>query len=106
MNYYGAKELANSFRTVRKNTIRIANDIPETSYDYKAAPDTRSVREMLAHIAACRHARDATGVADGQWFGRPLRVRRAAALDEYRCLPAAAGELRRDPTAASPVRAR
>ena len=29
MNYYGAKELANSFRTVRKNTIQTAEDIPE-----------------------------------------------------------------------------
>ena len=28
MNYYGAKELANSFRTVRKNTIQTAEDIP------------------------------------------------------------------------------
>ena len=29
MNYYGAKELAESFRTVRKNTIQVAEDIPE-----------------------------------------------------------------------------
>ena len=29
MNYYGAKELASSFRTVRKNTIQTAEDIPE-----------------------------------------------------------------------------
>src|SRR6266498_3970382 len=51
MNYYGAKDLASAFRTVRKNTIQIANDIPESQYDFKAAPDTRSVRELLAHIA-------------------------------------------------------
>ena len=29
MNYYGAKELAESFQTVRKNTILIAEEIPE-----------------------------------------------------------------------------
>ena len=33
MNYYGAKELANSFRTVRKNTIQTAEDIPKDSTD-------------------------------------------------------------------------
>jgi uncharacterized damage-inducible protein DinB len=51
MTYYGGKELAAGFRTVRKNTIRIAEDIPENKYDFTAAPDTRSVRRMLAHIA-------------------------------------------------------
>ena len=29
MNLYGPKELADSMRTVRKNTILIAEDIPE-----------------------------------------------------------------------------
>jgi len=28
MTYYGGKELADAFRTVRKNTIQIAQDIP------------------------------------------------------------------------------
>ena len=51
MNYYGAKELADSFRTVRKNTIQIAEDIPEAQYGYRAAPDSRSVSELLVHIA-------------------------------------------------------
>ena len=51
MNYYGGKELAASFRTVRKNTIAIAQDIPEEKYSFRAAPDTRSVGELLAHIA-------------------------------------------------------
>jgi uncharacterized damage-inducible protein DinB len=52
MTYYGAKELADSFRTVRKNTILVAEDIPEEQYGYRAAPDTRSVGELLYHIAA------------------------------------------------------
>ena len=51
MTYYGGKDLAASYRTVRKNTIRIAEDIPENKYDFTAAPDTRSVRRMLVHMA-------------------------------------------------------
>jgi uncharacterized damage-inducible protein DinB len=55
MTYYGAKEIAESFRTVRKNTIQVAEDIPEEKYSYRAAPDTMSVAEMLAHLAAITH---------------------------------------------------
>lgn len=51
MNYYGGKELAASFRTVRKNTLAVAQDIPEDKYSFRAAPDTRSVGELLSHIA-------------------------------------------------------
>ena len=51
MNYYGGKDLADAFRTVRKNTIQIAEDIPEDKYEFRAAPDTRSVAQTLAHIA-------------------------------------------------------
>jgi uncharacterized damage-inducible protein DinB len=58
MTYYGGKELAASFRTVRNNTIKIANDIPEDKYDFKAAPDVRSVRETLVHIALGTHFAD------------------------------------------------
>jgi uncharacterized damage-inducible protein DinB len=51
MTYYGAKELAASFRTVRKNTIQIAEEIPESKFDFRAAPDTRTVAQTLTHIA-------------------------------------------------------
>ena len=51
MSYYGAADLAAAFRTVRANTIQIAEDIPENKYDFKAAPDCRSVAQMLTHIA-------------------------------------------------------
>jgi uncharacterized damage-inducible protein DinB len=51
MNYYSAKEMAESFRTVRKNTLVIAQDLPAEKYAFRAAPDTRSVGELLAHIA-------------------------------------------------------
>jgi uncharacterized damage-inducible protein DinB len=48
---YGATELANAFRTVRRNTIQTARDIPEDKYDFGAAPGVRTVRELLRHIA-------------------------------------------------------
>ena len=51
MNYYGAKELADSFRTVRKNTIQTAQDIPEDQYGFTPAEGTRSIGRTLAHIA-------------------------------------------------------
>ena len=51
MNYYGAKELADSFRTVRKNTIQTAEDIPEERYGFTAAEGTRSIAKILVHIA-------------------------------------------------------
>jgi uncharacterized damage-inducible protein DinB len=51
MTHYGGKELARSFRTVRNNTITIAEEIPEDRYDFKPAADARSVRELLSHIA-------------------------------------------------------
>src|ERR1700690_1577913 len=51
MTYYGPKEMAASFRTVRGNTIKIAEEIPEESYSFRAAPECRSVAETLVHIA-------------------------------------------------------
>ena len=51
MTYYGSKELADSFRTVRKNTIVIAEEIPEEHYSFRAAPETRTVAQTLTHIA-------------------------------------------------------
>jgi uncharacterized damage-inducible protein DinB len=51
MASYGTKEMANAFRTVRKNTIQTAEEIPEDKYDFVAAPGTRAVRDLLQHIA-------------------------------------------------------
>ena len=51
MSIYGGKELASAFRTVRKNTIRVAEDIPEEKYDFVAAPEVRTVGRMLTHVA-------------------------------------------------------
>ncbi len=52
MNLYGPKQLAESMRTVRKNTIQIAEDIPEEDYNYRPTPESRSVLEILVHIAS------------------------------------------------------
>jgi uncharacterized damage-inducible protein DinB len=51
MNYYGAKELAAGFRTVRKNTGVIAEEIGEEHYGFRPAPGTRTVAETLIHVA-------------------------------------------------------
>jgi len=51
MTHYGGKELASAFRTVRKNTIQVAEDIPESKYSFVAAPEVRSVARMLTHVA-------------------------------------------------------
>jgi uncharacterized damage-inducible protein DinB len=51
MMFYGGRQLASSFRTVRANTIQIAEDIPDHKYEFKAAPDSRSIAQILVHIA-------------------------------------------------------
>jgi uncharacterized damage-inducible protein DinB len=51
MTAYGSSRLAESFRTVRKNTLEAANDIPEDKYDFSAAPSVRTVEKLLTHIA-------------------------------------------------------
>jgi uncharacterized damage-inducible protein DinB len=50
MSLYGPKQLADSMRTVRKNTIQIAEDIPEKEYNYRPTPESRSTAETLLHI--------------------------------------------------------
>ena len=50
MSCYGGKEMAAAFRTVRKNTVQIAEDIPEDKYDFMPAPGVKPVAKQLAHI--------------------------------------------------------
>jgi uncharacterized damage-inducible protein DinB len=52
MTHYGGKEMAEAFRTVRRNTIQIAEDIPDDKYGYQATPEMRTVAQELAHVAA------------------------------------------------------
>ena len=51
MTYYGGKQIADSFRTVRGNTLKMAEEIPEDKYDYRPTPGTRTVGQQLVHIA-------------------------------------------------------
>jgi uncharacterized damage-inducible protein DinB len=51
MSLYGIRQLIDSFRTVRRNTIQVAEEIPEADYQYRPAPASRSVAETLVHIA-------------------------------------------------------
>ena len=51
MKMYGAKQLADSFRGVRANTITIAEEIPEDQYGFRPVPGVKSVAEQLSHIA-------------------------------------------------------
>jgi uncharacterized damage-inducible protein DinB len=48
---YGATELASAYRTVRNNTIQVATDIPEDKYDFSAATGSKTVGQLLTHIA-------------------------------------------------------
>lgn len=51
MQYYGGAELAAAFKTVRENTIAIAEEMAEGQYAFRATPDVRSAGELLAHMA-------------------------------------------------------
>lgn len=48
---YGAKDLARAYRTVRENTVKAAEEIPESKLDFAPAPGTRTIRQLLTHIA-------------------------------------------------------
>ena len=51
MNCYTGKDLARAYRTVRENTIKTAEDIPESKLDFSPAPGVRTLRQLLTHIA-------------------------------------------------------
>ena len=51
MNYYGAKQLVDGFRTVRRNTLQIAEDIPESRYAFAPIEGARTIGRLLVHIA-------------------------------------------------------
>src|SRR5258708_21604765 len=80
MNPYGTPQLASAMRTVRKNTILVAEDIPEESYGYRVTPDSRSVAETLLHIAAAPQldyyvhgSERISSIEDFQLFGNLLK---------------------------------
>lgn len=47
---YAGPQLAAAFRTVRNNTIQIAEEIPEQHYGFRATPATRTVAQLLIHM--------------------------------------------------------
>lgn len=87
MNCYSAKNMANAFRTVRQNTLQIANEIPEDKYDFAAVDGGMTVAALLAHIASGTYlARQLHGVEKktsvtmedfGAWVGEATRIQAA-----------------------------
>ncbi|MEO7962967.1 MAG: DinB family protein [Gemmatimonadaceae bacterium] len=79
MQNYGASNLAASWRTVRKNTLQIAEEIPEEKYGMQVANETMTVGQMLAHMACATHwveqahyvekLSEIDGAHFGAWFG-------------------------------------
>jgi len=71
---YGGKDMARSFRTVRNNTIQIAEEIPEGKYEFRATPETRTVGQTLVHIAlqpALQHHLHTNRITDLATFNFP-----------------------------------
>jgi uncharacterized damage-inducible protein DinB len=82
MTYYSGREMAASARTVRANTIKIAEEIPEQHYDFKPSPDSRSVARTLAHIAVSADYQihmHQTGIADVALVNFPQLMQTMAA---------------------------
>jgi uncharacterized damage-inducible protein DinB len=86
LTYYGAKELAESFRTVRRNTITIAEELPEEKYGFRPTPNTRTVGELLMHISQAYtfqyqvHAQERRSSLEG--FNFPSLMQRLAAEEK------------------------
>ena len=51
MTYYGSKELAAAFRTVRANTIKIAEEVPEDQVQFPSGARDADGCQTLAHLA-------------------------------------------------------
>jgi len=52
MTCYSGTDFGRAFRTVRNNTILVAMDIPAEQWGFRATPESMSVHEILAHLAA------------------------------------------------------
>src|SRR3954454_23438639 len=51
MPLFGTRQLVEAARRARASTLRIAAEIPEASYGFRATAETRSAAETLVHIA-------------------------------------------------------
>jgi uncharacterized damage-inducible protein DinB len=85
---YGVPQLAAGMRAVRQNTILIAGDIPESSYDFRATPGTRSVAETLVHIAwlgsSDRQIQDGVRHGSLETFDFPTLLQQSAVEEKRR----------------------
>jgi uncharacterized damage-inducible protein DinB len=86
MSLYGVRQLAASMRAVRRNTILIAGDIPESTYAFRATPETRSVAETLVHIAwlstADRYMHEERRIDTLEGFDFPALLDKSAAEEK------------------------
>jgi uncharacterized damage-inducible protein DinB len=48
---YGPRDLADSFRAARKDSVIIAEEIAEEQYGFSPAPGSRTVAQLLIHMA-------------------------------------------------------
>lgn len=75
MNFYGAKDLAAAFRTVRGNTLTIAKELTEEQYSFVPAAGSKPVGQLLTHIALITelseqmHAKERRTTLQGLDFG-------------------------------------
>ena len=85
---YGVRQLADSMRAVRANTILIASDVPESKYDYRPTPESRSIAERLVHIAwlwtADRILHEEEHLASLEGFDFPALLRKSAVEEKHR----------------------
>ena len=85
---YGVRQLIDSMRAVRANTILMAGDIPESKYDYRATPVSRSIAETLVHIAwlgtADRVLHEEEHLATLEGFDFPTLLRKSEAEEKRR----------------------
>lgn len=51
LTIYDGKDFARQFRVVRKNTLQIAEDIPESKFSFVFAPGCRTIAALLTHVA-------------------------------------------------------
>ena len=88
MSLYGIRQLAASARAVRTNTILIAGDIPESQYDFRASPVTRSIAETLVHIAwlwtSDRHLHEELHLSSVTTFDFPALMKQSEVLEGQR----------------------
>src|SRR3954471_15409323 len=88
MPMYGVSQLAAGMRAVRANTILMAGDIPESKYDYRPTPVSRSVAETLVHIAwlatSDRILHEEERLAAVEGFDFPALLRKSAVEEKRR----------------------